>query len=200
MSLMSPASPQPPSDQTQPQKGEQDGREDFFATLFSPPTPPASPFLASTFDSVVTSSTKLQSSGHSRKFSTSSGEFGSFVSVPATDDPLCADQEAAFPPISPTSGLEFFDQFTDHAAKSNAQKRQVLDELLLHEDDPLYWVNDANKPTPLAPDTLETDIEQLRSAHSPVPSVPEEPSTPNPRGRGRVSDRCVDGFSKPNVT
>ena len=94
-------------------------------------------------------------------------------------------------------GLEFFDQFTDHAAKSNAQKRQVLDEILLHEDDPLYWVNDITTP---GPDTPETGTKPLQSSHSHVPPIPEEPSPPAPQGRGGVSSRCVNEFSKPNAT
>jgi len=189
---MSPTSSQPSSDQTQPRKGEQDGKEDLFATLFSPPTPPASPLPTPAFDvTAATSSTKPQPSKHSRNFSTSSGEFGSFVSVPVTDDPLYADQAVAFSPISPIRGLEFFDQFTDHAAKSNAQKRQVLDELLLHEDDPLYWVDDTTGPTPPDLDALETGIESLGLSHSSVPPIPEGPSSSIPQGRGRAPDRCV---------
>jgi len=143
---MPPTSSHSPSDRTQPRKDEQDGKEDLFATLFSPPTPPASPLPILAFDTTApTPSSKLQSPRHSRTFSTSSSEFGSFVSVPATDDPLYAGQQITFSPIT---GLGFFDQFTDHAAKSNAQKRGVLDELLLHEDDPLYWVSDASEPAP----------------------------------------------------
>jgi len=189
---MSSTSSQPSFDRTQPRKYEQDGKEDLFATLFSPPTPPASPLPTTVFDAtIVTSSTKPQSSKHSRKFSTSSGEFGSFVSVPTTDDPLYADQAVAFSPISPIKGLEFFDQFTDHAAKSNAQKRQVLDELLLHEDDPLYWVDDTSGPAPPNMGTLETKINSSRSSHSPVSPIPEEPSSPILEGRERVPDRCV---------
>jgi hypothetical protein len=143
---------------------------------------------------------KPQSSGHSRKFSTSSVEFGSFVSVPATDDPLYTEKHAAFSPISPMNGLEFFDQFTDHATKSNAQKRQVLDELLLHEDDPLYWVNDTSKPALPDPDALETDMKQQWLSHSPVPPIPEEPGSSDLQERGRVSDRYVNELSKPSAT
>ena len=195
---MSPTSPQPSSNQTQPRQGEQDGKEDLFATLFSPPTPPASPLPFGT--AAATSTTKPQSSTHSRKFSTSSVEFGSFVSVPATDDPLYTEKQATFPPISPISGLEFFDQFTDHAAKSNAQKRQVLDELLLHEDDPLYWVNDTSKPIPPDLEALETDMKQRRLSLSPVPPIPEESSSSGLQGRGRVLDRYVNELSDPHAT
>jgi len=190
--LMSPTSSQPSSDRTQPRKGEQDGKEDLFATLFSPPTPPASPLPIPVFDpTAATSSTKPQSSRHSRNFSTSSVEFGSFVSVPVTDDPLYTDQAVAFSPISPIRGLEFFDQFTDHAVKSNAQKSQVLDELLLHEDDPLYWLDDTSGPAPPDLDTLETRIKSLGLSHSPVSPIPEEPSSSVLEGEGRVPDRCV---------
>lgn len=121
------------------------------------------------------------------------------MSVSATDDPLYADQGAAFFPVSPIRGLEFFDQFTDHAAKSNAQKREVLDELLSHEDDPLYWVNDLSKPASSDLDTFEADIELSRSFRSPVPPIPEEPSSPVLQGEGSVSDRCVNRFSEPNT-
>ena len=198
--LMSPTSSQPPSDRTQPRKGEQDAKEDLFATLFSPPTPPASPLPTPAFDTAAAiASTKLQSSGHPRRFSTSSCEFGSFVSVPASDDPLCVDQDAAFAPSSPIGGLEFFDQFTDHAARSNAQKRQVLDELLLHEDDPLYWVNDASEPAPPDPDVLEADTNQLRMSSSPVPPIPEESSSSILQGGARVLDRYVNEFPKPTT-
>ena len=108
-----------------------------------------------------------------------------------TDDPLYADHAVAFSPISPIRGLEFFDQFTDHAAKSNAQKRQVLDELLLHEDDPLYWVDDTSGPTPSDSDALETGIESLVLSHSPVSPIPEEPSSSTLEGGGTAPDRCV---------
>ena len=198
MSLMSSTSPRLPSGQAQLGEDERDEKEDLFATLFSPPTPPASPFPLQTFrTSAATSNAKPQSSAHSRRFSTSSNEFGSFMSVPAIDDPLYAEHQPAFSPIPPTTGLEFFDQFTDHAAKSNAQKRQVLDELLLHEDDPLYWVNDTSDPGPDAP---ETDINQLQPSHPPVPPIPEEPSSSDLQGRGGVLDRCVDEFLKPTTT
>ena len=200
MLLMSSTSPRPPSGQAQPGEDERYEREDLFATLFSPPTPPASPFPSQTpGTSSAASNTKPQSSAHSRKFSTSSNEFGSFVSVPAIDDPLYAEHQPVFSPISPATGLEFFDQFTDHAAKSNAQKRRVLDELLLHEDDPLYWVNDTNESTHQGPDAPEIDVNQL-SSFPPVPPIPEEPSSSDLQGRGRELDRWVNEFSKPITT
>lgn len=197
---MSPASSQSPSDQTQRRKDEQDERDDLFATLFSPPTPPASPFPMLVPDNTaVASCTQLHPSRNSRSFSTSSSEFGSFVSVPATQDPLYANPRAIFPSGSPLNGLQFFDQFTDHATKSNAQKRQVLDELLLHEDDPLYWVNDTDESIPPDLDVLETHTRLLQLSRSPVPSIPEEPSSSDPQGSGRLSDRYAEWSLKPNA-
>lgn len=192
---MSPASPQPPSDQTQPRKGEQDEKEDLFATLFSPPTPPASPSPTLVHDiTAVALHTKSHPSRHSRRLSTSSNEFGSFVSVPATEDPLYANRQAAFPSLN---GLQFFDQFADHAAKSNAQKRQVLDELLQHQDDPLYWLNDTTESAPSDPGALETESQRWRLPHPLVPPIPEEPSSSDPRASG--SNRCVGWFLNQNA-
>lgn len=197
---MSPASPQPPSGQTQPRRDEQDGKDDLFATLFSPPTPPASPFPALALgNTTVASCTKPHPPMQSRRFSTSSNEFGSFVSVSATEDPLYASPQPMFPSIPPQNGLQFFDQFTDHAAKSNAQKRQVLDELLLHQDDPLYWVNELNEFSPPDPDALEADTQHIRPPHLSVPPIPEEPSSPDHQETGQQSDRYASKFSKPNT-
>lgn len=195
---MSLASPRPSSGRSQPRKDGQDEKEDIFATLFSPPTPPASPFPTLAPDNTaVASCTKPHPS---RRFSTSSSEFGSFVSVPATEDPLYANPQAVFPSISPLNGLQFFDQFTDHAAKSNAQKRQVLDELLMHQDDPLYWVNHSNGFVPPDFDAFEADTEHLQLSHSPVPPIPEEPSSSDPRWSGPASYRCANLTLGPNAT
>lgn len=86
----------------------------------------------------------------------SDSEFGSFVSVSAMDDPLASLDFELPPPIQATAqqdpqpddhaqnpSLSFFGKF-GHDAKIAAEKnrRGVLDELLLHEDDPLYWLRD----------------------------------------------------------
>ena len=114
------------------------------------------------------------------------------MSVPVSEGPLYANQQTTFSPISPTNGLQFFDQFTDHAAKSNAEKRQVLDELLLHQDDPLYWVNDTNEHTLPDPDVPKTEPQLPRLSQSPEPSIFEEPSLSGSQGGVRVSDRYVN--------
>ena len=120
-----------------------DPKDDLFATLFSPSTPRASP----TFepipheDSAAIARPKLRHS-HSRTSSVDS-DFGSFVSVPSTEDPLHPGSSADFEQtsFSPLQNFEFFDRFAEEA-KAATQKNQkgVLDELLKHEDDPLYFL------------------------------------------------------------
>jgi len=45
--------------------------------------------------------------------------------------------------LSPTTG--FFDRFTEEAKhRAGKNERRVLNELLEHEDDPLYWINSKN--------------------------------------------------------
>ncbi|KAM5534141.1 hypothetical protein V8D89_012161 [Ganoderma adspersum] len=126
-------------------------KEDLFATLFSPPTPRASP-----------TRTPEPSSGwsarHARQESTDS-EFGAFVSVPATEDPLRLVDGPDLGPFNSQKNYEFFDRFTDDAkAASEKRRSQVLDELLQHEDDPLYWLQGASSvdaPTSTTPQSSQ---------------------------------------------
>lgn len=86
------------------------------------------------FDLVDT--TPIDKPTHSRRGSTTSDEFGSFVSVSAGDDPL-----ASLSPISPTPGSTF-DAFAEDAKqRSERNERRVLDEIRAHEQDPMAWLN-----------------------------------------------------------
>jgi hypothetical protein len=126
---------------------------DKFATLFSPATPHASPTLE---HSEMKFTPILRPRMHPSDASGSDSEFGSFVSVSAVDDPLASLDFELPPPTQATApqaahpddyaqnpSLSFFGKF-GHDAKIAAErnKRGVLDELLLHEDDPLYWLKD----------------------------------------------------------
>ena len=114
-----------------------DEKEDIFATLFSPPTPRASP-------SHTPEPTYSRTSKHVRSESTDS-DFGAFVSVPATEDPLHLGDTSEPAPFTPLHNYEFFDKFTEDArAASERKRREVLGELLQHEDDPMYWLQGAN--------------------------------------------------------
>ncbi|KAK0454160.1 uncharacterized protein EV420DRAFT_603899 [Desarmillaria tabescens] len=115
---------------------------DRFATLFSPPTPHASPTNTpppSTF-SILTDSP------HSPD-----GEFGAFVFVPPSQDPLAT---TPFSPVhtEPHTTHAFFDE-AKRAQERN--KRDVLDELLL--DEPLFRSKDLSPPPP-PPPPVEIDM------------------------------------------
>ncbi|KAH9900706.1 hypothetical protein C8Q73DRAFT_606335, partial [Cubamyces lactineus] len=114
-------------------EGKRD-KDDVFATLFSPPTPRASP-------THTPEPGQNRPARHVRTESTES-DFGAFVSVSASEDPLKLgdeDGKPAFSPLQQTQG--FFGKFGEDArAASEKKRREVLDELLQHEDDPLYWL------------------------------------------------------------
>ncbi|KAI0820544.1 hypothetical protein BC628DRAFT_1276649, partial [Trametes gibbosa] len=106
-------------------------KDDIFATLFSPPTPRASP---------THSPDPSRPSRHVRTESTDS-DFGAFVSVSAAEDPLHLGEDAVTTTFALPQNQEFFDRFTEDAKVSSERKRrEVLDELLHHEEDPLYWL------------------------------------------------------------
>jgi hypothetical protein len=125
----------PPSTQApQPSFALSDADLDRFATLFSPATPPATPTLVAT-----------ESPPAARPRKSTDSDFGAFVSVPPSQDPLSHDAASVSQPhVSPTGNhsLVYFDRFTA-TAKTAAErnKREVLDELLHHQDDPMYFLD-----------------------------------------------------------
>ena len=125
-----PIAPLIPLPNTNSQPQNTDDKEDLFASLFSPPTPRASP----------EPSTYCQDRNpHVRTQSTDS-DFGAFVSVSASEDPLGFDGDEDSEPFTPAHN-GFFDKFGVEAkAASEKNRHEVLDELLRHEDDPLGWL------------------------------------------------------------
>ena len=66
-------------------------------------------------------------------------------------------------PAPHTSSLAFFNTFTNEAKRASELNRKgYLDELLLHEDDPLYWVNE--EPGPAAVNPVDDDFGEFTSA------------------------------------
>lgn len=119
----------------EPRNAVHDDTEDIFATLFSPATPRASPTLHPVQDE------PSRPVRHSRSASVDS-DFGSFVSVPSSEDPL-HQLEQDFSPLSfsPAPNIEFFDRFTESAkAATEKNKKDLLDELLRHEADPTSFL------------------------------------------------------------
>ncbi|THV03834.1 TLD-domain-containing protein [Dendrothele bispora CBS 962.96] len=145
---------QPSSAQIEEEKKrrEEEAMFDKFAILFSPPTPRASPTPDAASDDIWKPSSR-PTEYHEPPTSPDS-EFGSFVSVPASEDPL--GSFSSLNDVLPTSSsqsknpsrprhaqnpsLDFFDKLGQEAKERD--KRGLLDELLLHEDDPLYWLKD----------------------------------------------------------
>lgn len=168
------AQPQPIS----PHINQLDAAEiDRFAILFAPATPPASP--TPVFRDQP--STTRPQQNRNRAASVDS-EFGAFVSVPAAQDPLSFDFPVAEsaslksrgPVITGNASLHYFDQFTSSAKTASEQNRRVvLDELLEHEDDPLYFLRAHSQPV-LSPlfDTQPTSAQTGIITQSP-PSIPQ---------------------------
>ncbi|KIK92085.1 hypothetical protein PAXRUDRAFT_595630 [Paxillus rubicundulus Ve08.2h10] len=175
-----------------------------FATLFSPVTPPATPTLTSIGHSPFAAI--LARPGHQRRrtHGSADSDFGAFVSVPPSQDPLSLDFDfapsdavAPFAPaphstslafVSPQPGylgnssLNYFDRFTSSAKTAAEQnKRDVLDELLEHQDDPLYFLNTSER-TQTPPSIV------LPGPHAPVTTKHEE-----------IADAIMSELSKTNI-
>jgi hypothetical protein len=147
---------------------------DKFATLFSPATPRPSPTL-------LPADTDSESM-NSRQYRPNSlaSDPAAFVSVSAAEDPLSLFDFALPPPTAttPVSTLRFFGKFAQEAKEAaERNKRCVLDELLLHEDDPLYWLkdqgsehasesNDALRPPSEPPESKRDILEAPEAAYS----------------------------------
>ena len=216
---MSHVSTSHPSSGNQPSTTSREANIDKFATLFTPGTPRASPDLGFTPLPEMRFSDAHRQASHRRVASDSSqqSDFGAFVTVSAFDDPLSADiiedaglqapMVATPTTATPTttthpkdaqdtkpSSLSFFDQFAQDAKQRSTSRRSVvLEELLKHEDDPLYFLKEeTSKPTtPIPPDTttpapttalshdhdfdihqeLDPDYFRRSSFHVPVPKL-----------------------------
>jgi hypothetical protein len=146
--------------------------DDLFATLFAPATPPASPLpLGSPSIFSPTPSARSEVSSISPATSTES-DFGAFVSVPPSEDPLAllsSTGESSNPPPPPARRRLSADFFAEAKAATARNQQGLLVELLEHEDDPLYWhqptasqpasVNPSGTTTPQPPLTTGDNID-----------------------------------------
>jgi hypothetical protein len=129
--------------------------DDLFATLFAPATPPASPRpLGSPSIFSPPPSARSQVTSISTASSTES-DFGAFVSVPPSEDPLAPPSSRSEPssPPPPTARRRLSAEFFAEAKAATARNQQgLLVELLEHEDDPMYWhKSTASQPTSIGP-------------------------------------------------
>jgi hypothetical protein len=157
---------------------------DRFASLFSPPTPPATPHLTPS----VTHSRPLSTDHHRPALHPRQDSSDSLllIPVPTASDPLTR----SVPPIpeSRSHSLEFFGKFVDEAKlASERSKKLFVDEILEHEDDPLYFLTDPNRKAsgsaaetdhPSVGDFQDTQPENVldfTNARPPSPRILAEP-------------------------
>lgn len=141
--MIPPLIPLPTSQAQAPVQDDRAAKEDLFSTLFSPSTPRASPTLG------AAQLQDVRLLKHGRTVSTDS-EFGAFVSVPSNEDPLASAGDAGPSSVndsesrSPLKGT----QFLEEVKAANERNKGILDELLYHEDDPLYFLNSQGQGQP----------------------------------------------------
>ncbi|KAK6969350.1 hypothetical protein R3P38DRAFT_2588274 [Favolaschia claudopus] len=134
---LDPSTSAPPAGKMRAELGREAGEAfDQIATLFSLATPRASPldplFLSSQTEAL-----------HAAPDVSLESDFRSFGSVSAMEDPLSLMSPAW--PISkrPYPGQNFFDEFSRSAKdRTETTQRGILNKLLMHEVDPLYWIED----------------------------------------------------------
>ncbi|EJD01770.1 TLD-domain-containing protein [Fomitiporia mediterranea MF3/22] len=140
--------------------------------------------------------TEQQSQMHSRQESSISDEFGSFVTVPATDDPLGAGVQS-LNPLTPGS-LATFETFADDAKeRTKKNEKRVLDELRAHEEDPLAWLNSGNESK--QSEGLETNASIPGTPSNTVEDAVEAPDPALNLFKTDVLDRRRSS-SRPTVT
>ncbi|KAG6333975.1 hypothetical protein ID866_5111 [Astraeus odoratus] len=191
---------------------------DRFATLFSPATPPATPIQVGCSEQSKPIPRPPQ---HRRTYtdsSSSDSDFGPFVSVPPNQDPLApsaslaqaemanaesktrnsaglsASSEMETATKTGNASLDYFGHFTTSAkAASERSRKGVLDELLEHQDDPMYF--------------LSTQAQDEQSSSSHVPTVltllDEEAElrveTLSPQPSSTLSSRTASGVTTPTL-
>jgi TLD len=143
--------------------------DDLFAALFAPTTLPASPLPGS----------RPPPGSISTPSSATDSEFGAFVSVPASEDPLAQSPSSEAIPLGtparhPLSASADF--FAEARAATARNQLGVLEELLNHEDDPMYWHN-------------KHELSPLSSA---IPSGVTTPQQPPPQSTAAEDSAAVD--------
>jgi hypothetical protein len=167
---ISPLIPVPPSNKSPVPPPNKADLDDLLATLFAPVTPPASPLPNGSSSSIFShSSNPRPRVGSISAASSTDSDFGAFVSVPASEDPLAPPSlSEPTPPRSPAAHrLSASRGFFAEARAATARNQQgLLAELLEHEDDPMYWHEHAPSPS---------------SSAAAVPSRAVTPQPPQPQ-------------------
>ncbi|KAH9958122.1 hypothetical protein BC827DRAFT_616866 [Russula dissimulans] len=153
LNSISPLIPLPPSNRSPVPRPNKLDLDDLLATLFAPVTPPASPLPNGSSSSSSIFSHPPNPLPRVGSISATDSDFGAFVSVPASEDPLAPPSlsEASSPRSPPAHRLSASAGFFAEARAATARNQQgLLAELLEHEDDPMYWHERASSPSPSA--------------------------------------------------
>ncbi|KAH9985253.1 hypothetical protein BJV77DRAFT_122354 [Russula vinacea] len=172
--------------------------DDLFATLFSPATPPASPLLSASSSIFTLPSNPRPPVGSINSASSADSDFGAFVSVPASEDPLAQlSSREASPSRVPSGGRRLgasAEFFAEARAATVRNQQGLLTELLEHEDDPMYWHEHASSPQPSP--SSSSPLPSSSPSPSPIPSapasaVPSGTATPQPPQPQLTPDSAV---------
>ncbi|OBZ74849.1 Oxidation resistance protein 1 [Grifola frondosa] len=164
-----------------------------FSTLFSPPTPRASPAQSppSSPSPIPRPPTASPDRLHRLRLRL-------LRLRPFAEDPLhSASSSTAHLPFTPLQNYSFLDRCAEDAkTAADRKRREVLDELLQHEDDPLYWLQPSKSthasgtstrslfPPPVPPkEELPPPEDQPLvdlTNHPPAETPPRRPTPPRP--------------------
>jgi hypothetical protein len=163
--------------------------EDPFASLFAPITPDTTSVASSSSQTPIFSDAAPAAEPtrprprHGR--GASEADWGAFVTVPTSQDPLAESGDDFASPVAAPTGpyasdpsFEFFESFGESARQAaSAKRKSVLDELLAHEDDPLYFLSGASTSAASATTgNASNAVEPL--SHTTAPSKPPTYSGP----------------------
>lgn len=161
--------------------------DDLFATLFSPATPPASPTPFGSSSIFEHPSNTRPRVGSISTASSTDSDFGLFVSVPASEDPLAQPPLREPSPSKPSAAHPSgpsADFFAEARAATARNQQGLLAELLQHEDDPMYWHEHAPSPSP-SPSPSPFASESASPSGIRTPQPPQ--SQPQPTGASAAS-------------
>lgn len=176
---------------------------DKFSTLFTPSTPRASPIPGtSPATSTFARPSSLNSHSHaSSLLPVSNSEDPLAILSPSPTYPLSnrlpprpALPDSKKPPNNPT--LDYFERFGQDARAAVDQKRNsTLEELLTHQDDPLYWITrevqeQSSQPTPSVADLVDLTSDVVTPSDS----------NQNPEATSSIHTFDEDYFAPRSVT
>ena len=157
--------------------------DDLFATLISPTTPPPSPRPFGSSSIFAHTSNPRPPVGSINSASSTDSDFGTFVSVPASEDPLAQPSSGEATSSRLPGGRHLgpsADFFAEARAATARNQQGLLTEILEHEDDPMYWHEHAPSPLPSSPLPSRSPIPSPSASALPSGTTTPQPPQPQP--------------------